>query len=245
MVVSLHSTSSSSCIRSSDRVVCAVAVAASPCPPFLGRADTICSVLCYGGADTDEGEGVRPLGSLQSTAEDHRPQSEWMLRVPMLLDPSSLFPIYYQVTSMETLCPTAAAVRQSRPGRERRGYGDVVYQGVLSILLFPFLLPHSSMINTTVQELQKVMKTVGLGCIGEPKMFSLQAHPKQRDHEGHDLHMLFCSSPAFPSSALHHLVKVKVTLHCATQSLELQKPRCLRELPWSLLGYSLSASLPG
>lgn len=118
MVVSLHSTSSSSCIRSSDRVVCAVAVAASPCPPFLGPADTICSVLCYGGADTDEG-GVRPLGSLQSTAEDRRPQSEWMLRVPMLLDPSSLFPIYYQVTSMETLRPQQQL--RGKAGREEKG----------------------------------------------------------------------------------------------------------------------------
>lgn len=36
------------------------------------------------------------------TAEDHRRQSERMLRVPMPLYPSSLFSIYYQVTSMQT-----------------------------------------------------------------------------------------------------------------------------------------------
>lgn len=57
--------------------------------------------------------------------------------------------------------------------------------------MFPFLLPHSSIINTTVKELQRVMKMVGLGCIGEPKKFSLQAHPEQTDQEGHDLRMLF------------------------------------------------------
>lgn len=126
------------------------------------------------------------------TAEEHRPQSEQMLEVPMPLYPSSPFLIYYQVTSMETV-HTAAAASQSRPGRERRGYGNVVYQDILNILWFPFLLPHSSMINTTAQELQEVMKTVGLGCIRERKKFSLQAHPKSRDQEGHDLHMLFCS----------------------------------------------------
>lgn len=55
------------------------------------------------------------------TAEDYRPQSERMLRVHMPLYPSSLFSIYYQVTSMETLC-----TQQQLPGKagqEEKGEG--------------------------------------------------------------------------------------------------------------------------
>lgn len=50
------------------------------------------------------------------TAEDHRPQSERMLRVPMPLYPSSLFSIYYQVTSMET---SSCQAKQARKRKER------------------------------------------------------------------------------------------------------------------------------
>jgi len=66
------------------------------------------------------------------------------------------------------------------------------------MLWFPFVLPGSSMIKTTMQELQQVMKMVGLGCTEEQKKFSLQAHPKQRDQQGHGLHMLFCSPLLLP-----------------------------------------------
>lgn len=55
-------------------------------------------------------------------------------------------------------------------------YENVVYQSVLSILQFPFLLPCSSVINTTMKGLLEVMKTVSLGCIGEAEKFSLQVH---------------------------------------------------------------------
>lgn len=53
------------------------------------------------------------------TAEDHRPQSERM--VPMPLSPSSLFSIYYQVTGMETLCTQQQL--QGKAGREEKAEG--------------------------------------------------------------------------------------------------------------------------
>lgn len=55
---------------------------------------------------------------------------------------------------------------------------DIIYQSIISIF-FLSLLQSSSVIHTATEELWEGMKMVGLGCIGEPKHFSLQGHPKK------------------------------------------------------------------
>lgn len=131
-------------------------------------------LLCCNRGGMDGGEGVHPSGSLYCRGSQ---ALEWMdaqrPHVPVLQQCLLNLSSDQHGNTVHT-----AAARQSRPREERQGYRNMVYKGFLSILQFPFLLPHSSMINTTVKELQRVMKTMGLGCIGEPIKFSLQAHPK-------------------------------------------------------------------
>lgn len=73
MLVPLHSTSCSSCVRPSPEW----SVQGRFCLPSPAR--TICSVLFHDRGDGEEGEGIAPLGSL--TCEDPRAQSEGMLTV--------------------------------------------------------------------------------------------------------------------------------------------------------------------
>lgn len=94
----------------------------------------------------------------------------------------------------------------------------MVCQSILSILWFPFLLPGPSAIHTATQELQEGMKTVGSGCTGEPKHFSPQAHPKKK-RSVRPSPPCDPTSPAFPSSYLHSLVKAKVRFCCLCRAV--------------------------
>lgn len=180
--------------------------------PFLGPAMTLCSVLCCSWGGTEEGQEC--VFWEASSAKSHKTQSECSEEspCPLALVVSDL--LLSDLAWKPCACSSSCKTSNQTVSRKAR-VCDIIYQSIISIF-FLSLLQSSSVIHTATEELWEGMKMVGLGCIGEPKHFSLQGHPKKEISKA--LSSLWSHFSCLSQQCSAGLVKVKVRLLCTKAS---------------------------